>query len=161
MSKPVNQGSKLDGMKRYAIPGLPLAETGIFIISWLGLEWLIFPYWHLFFPNSSPASDEGWWNSSISSLVPSKFLFYLTSVWVFIQLTFEYLIIFHNLKKTWVDQFYYITLHYFTTPLTPKVTSGASTNPIRIMNLERAFSMDQRDHWMRTLYRYNWLKIRN
>ena len=27
------QGSKWDGMKRYAIPGLPLARTGIVIIS--------------------------------------------------------------------------------------------------------------------------------
>ena len=32
------QGSKWDGMKQYAIPGLPLAGTGIVIISWLGLE---------------------------------------------------------------------------------------------------------------------------
>ena len=43
----LTQDSKWDGMKRYAIPGLPLAGTGMGIISWLALEW------HVFFPNSS------------------------------------------------------------------------------------------------------------
>ena len=32
------QGSKWDGMKRYAILGLRLAGTGIVIIFWLGLQ---------------------------------------------------------------------------------------------------------------------------
>ena len=41
-------------MKRYAKPGLPLAGTGFVNISRLGLEWLLFPYRHLFFPNLSP-----------------------------------------------------------------------------------------------------------
>jgi hypothetical protein len=53
--EPVNSGLEMGRMKRYAIPGLPLkiiiiiiiplAGTGIVIISWMGLELVLFPGW--------------------------------------------------------------------------------------------------------------------